>query len=237
MSDGIYAAVSGSMARAQELEVVANNLANANTSGFRSQSLVFREVLAQQQTAATNALDISQTSIAETTVSQAQGAIRHTARPLDVALDGPGYFVVRQGEQTLLTRNGHFSLNAEGKLACDGGALVQTTAGEVTAAANARVQISEDGDVAVNDEVVGRLLVAATNGSLTPMGGTLLKSNESTVAATNYRLKTESLESSNTNLMQQMTDLITLNRAFDATMKVIDNYKQIDSQTAREMAR
>lgn len=114
MSDGIYTAASGALARVHEIDVISNNLANASTHGFRSQEVVFREVLADAKGAAG---DEFRQSVADATVVRGgQGQLQQTSRPLDVALEGPGYFVMQSPDGPVFTRNGHFSINNKGVL-------------------------------------------------------------------------------------------------------------------------
>ncbi|MCC6812189.1 MAG: flagellar hook basal-body protein [Deltaproteobacteria bacterium] len=235
MADGIYNAASGALARMEQLDVVANNLANASSNGFRAQALSFREVLA-----ASGQGEVRQALVDGTRVKDTQGALVRTGRALDVALDGPGYFRLQSDNGPVLTRNGHFRVDAGGLLVNEDGLPVLGANGPVRVDPAARVSFSAEGEVLDGDEPVEKLsLVRYDAGDLRPLGGSLLtiKDGARPTQLDIGRVCGETLESSNTNVLHQMTEMISTNRLFDATMNAIDTYKQIDSKTAAGLSR
>jgi flagellar basal-body rod protein FlgF len=234
MSDGIYNAASGALARMNQLDVLSNNLANASTSGFRAETISFSDVLG-----AAGGAELRQAGVVGTRVRDAQGILTQTGRPLDAAIEGSGYFALEGG---MLTRNGHFEVDANGTLVGEGGRPVLMADGRpLMVEPDALIAFSENGDVMQNDQVIGTLALKHYDArSLEPVGGTLLKAASSAkelVVPRSTRVVGRTLEGSNTNVLSQMTELITTNRLFDATMNAIDTYKQLDSKTTNGLSR
>jgi len=130
MYTGLYAAVSGSLAHEMRLAILTNNLANANTAGFKADRPVFQVEplpdvvgpLAASEAAPAvmtslnrfHGRDSAQTQLSAVHTDFTQGALRTTGNPLDVALEGRGFFAVQTADGVAYTRQGTFSLNAEG---------------------------------------------------------------------------------------------------------------------------
>lgn len=235
MSDGIYNAASGALARMEQLDVVANNLANASSAGFRAQGIAFREVLANA-----SGSDARQALADGSRIRDTQGSLNQTGRPLDLALDGPGYFRLSGANGELLTRNGHFRVDAGGMLVSEDGLAVLGKDGPIRLSPDARVHVAPTGEVYDGDTMVAELaLVRYDARDLRPLGGSTLAPVTGAKPASGElgRVCAETLEGSNTNVLAQMTEMITTNRLFDATMNAIDTYKQIDSKTAAGLSR
>src|SRR4051812_39839406 len=124
MSDGIYTALSGSLAQQHSLDVIANNVANASTAGFRGDRVVFGEMLAgaQQKSAEVDPRQAAPqrtdqfVRVEENTLDRTNGMLRQTGNSLDVALNGDGFFKVRTPQGDRLTRAGNFQMREGGEL-------------------------------------------------------------------------------------------------------------------------
>jgi flagellar hook protein FlgE len=137
MEQSLIAAVSGIEADQTYLNVVGNNVANANTTGYKAENADFTDLLAEQiagasaplpggQGAGINPIAVgSGVRIGAVTNDQSQGSLLQTNQPTDVAIQGSGFLVAQQGGQTLYTRAGHLSLDANGDLATPTGGLIQ----------------------------------------------------------------------------------------------------------------
>ncbi len=139
MSKPLWPAMSGAIARDYEVEVIANNLANANTNGFKKDNVVFKEYLAQPERESPMTADIPRLPIKDkdlypldgkdqsfvvvngTVSSHAQGGLKVTDNPLDVALNGPGFFEVSTPSGIRYTRSGSFKLAPDGRLVTSDG--------------------------------------------------------------------------------------------------------------------
>lgn len=149
------------LARSQE--VTANNMANLNTPGFKTDTLFYR-LLDEEVNG-----KVIQSPVAMSQVSFQQGVLESTANPFDLAINGTGFFVVENDGQTYLTRNGRFSLDSDGFLRDEKGASVMGTGGpiqltQLMAATNnnqgdVRMDIAKDGTIRINDEVIDKLQI------------------------------------------------------------------------------
>ena len=154
MDSGLYAAYTGLLSRTQALETSANNLANANTNGFRAQKDYFRGVLAAfgsdpDGTGVQSAVN-SYGILGGNTLDLSQGQINHTGNPLDLALNGPGFFQVKSGNHTELTRDGAFLRSENGTLVTQHGEPVLSTTGQPIVVPLGDVHIGANGDVSVS---------------------------------------------------------------------------------------
>jgi flagellar basal-body rod protein FlgF len=224
MDSGYYAACTGLAAQTQALELVANNLANLATTGYRGQQATFRSLLTGPGTAALNPLNAVINNfglLSGSRVDLTPANLTATGNPLDLGISGNGMFVVQAGQQTLYTRNGSFHVAPNGELMTGDGATVlaeqsnllnppqpvNVPAGPVT--------VSADGTVSVNGAVVGKLRLAefAPGTSLTAAGNSLYAAPanaELPAAATSVHQGM--LESSNVSPMLSVVQLISVQR-------------------------
>src|SRR5207302_8879038 len=108
MDSGYYAAYTALLSRTEALDTIANNLANANTPGFRAQRNMFSSVLQQSQGSQLNRAINSYGVLSGSTLDATQGALQKTGNDLDVAIEGPGYFAIETAGGTMYTRDGSF---------------------------------------------------------------------------------------------------------------------------------
>ena len=145
MIRSMFSAISGLRNHQTMMDVVGNNISNVNTTGFKSSSVVFQDVLsqmvrgggaAQDELGGTNPAQVGLGSrIAAITTNFGQGALQRTGRATDLAVQGDGFFVVQQAGQELFTRAGSFSVDALGRLVTQEGGFIMgwgsTAAGEI----------------------------------------------------------------------------------------------------------
>src|SRR5262245_46777338 len=142
MSRSLFTASSGLTKDQEWLDVIGNNIANSNTPGFKSSSVVFQDILSQTLTAGSSpsnaAGSVNPTqiglgvTIGSTTPNFSQGSIQITNRNTDLAIQGDGFFVVQNGNDILYTRAGAFTLDANGDLVEESsGFRVQGTTGDI----------------------------------------------------------------------------------------------------------
>src|SRR5690349_588276 len=131
MDAGIFSAMSGSTAAQTRLDALANNLANASTAGFKAERVLQRAERAGDVAPPPNTVP---TPITRERVETdfAQGAISKSGNPLDVAIAGDGFFVVKTDRGERLTRGGDFILDGAGYLAASDGSRVQGTSGDIS---------------------------------------------------------------------------------------------------------
>ena len=243
MESGYYAACTALVARTQALDTIANNLANANTVGFRTQHNVFRSVLADAGDSSESSIDqaINQyVTLGQTVIDQSQGAMQKTGNGLDLAIDGPGYFAVQTANGTMYTRNGAFQVSSSRQLVTASGDLVMGSSGAITLPSG-DVSISSDGTISVNGAVAGKVNVvtfpAGTN--LTSMGNTYYSAPaDAATPAVNSSVRQGMLESSNVNPILSMAELITAQRSAESAQRALSMFtSEMDKISATDLAK
>lgn len=228
MGSGIYAACSALMARAQALDILSNNLANVNTTGYKGESQFYQALNAASQTAPGSALNsaVNQFGIlAGEGLNLSAGSVEKTSNPLDVAIEGPGFLEVQTAAGRVYTRAGNLQIGPTGTLlSADGDPVLGVGAGSTLAndkpiaVPSGAVSISPDGTLSVNGALVAklRLVEFPPTARLAPLGNTYFSAPAgAALPATQSHLDVGALESSNVNAIQAETDLIGLQRHFD----------------------
>lgn len=225
MESGIYAACSALIARSHALDVLANNLANVDTSGYKGESQFYQALNAASANPASGALDnaINRFGVlGGQALNLAPGAVQPTGNPLDVAIQGPGFLTVQAKAGVVYTRAGGLQIGADGVLeTAQGdpvlGDLGKGKLGPIKLPSGAP-SVSSDGTISVNGALVAKLHLTEFNPStpLTPLGDAYVSAPAADAhPATRSSLLSGNLESSNVNAIQAETDLITLQRHFD----------------------
>jgi flagellar basal-body rod protein FlgF len=244
MSDGIYCAVSGAISQQRQLDVVANNIANAGSVGYRGDRVAFREALAQARGPAQPAASLRYVTVSRVQTDTTQGGLKQTGNPLDLALQGDGYFTIETPQGVRYSRAGSFVLDAQGVLRTPSGNAVLSASGKkpqpITIGTRAAtITISPNGTVSADGVSVGQLKIVrfASPDALIKEGATLFSTqpDATPVNADETEIAQGFVESSNVNAVGSLNDLINANRAFEAFQRVIRTYGQIDDRTAREL--
>jgi flagellar basal-body rod protein FlgF len=160
-----------------------------------------------------------------TRLDRHDGALMHTGRPLDLALQGDGFFQVSDGERTFLTRNGQFVLGADGRVTDAHGRALMGQAGPVSLASDA-VVIGEDGSIRANGEVSDHLAIASVPGDveLTVAGDGLYTAPDGAAAEGSAKVHQGALEGSNVDPGHEMVQLMELTRHAGSVQHAISTY-------------
>lgn len=238
----MYTTLSGQIAAYKSIEVIANNLANMTTTGFKAEKLIFEKALTQQGSAQGSLRDeISEpnrlktdefTRIKGTFTDFSQGAVKKSANPLDVAINGEGLFVVLTPDGERYTRTGEFSLDATGRLVTYGGHAVQGTGGDIVIGSG-QAKIENDGSVVVDGQIVNQIrLVKPTEETQLlreaqqlfrlPEGGAIEE-------VPNVQVMGGALELSNVNAVLELTHMIMASRTYEA----MEQAKESSSRMSR----
>jgi flagellar basal-body rod protein FlgF len=229
MENSLLVGLSRQVALARELDVVANNVANMNTTGFKANRSMFEEYLmplARENGFQTRDRPVSFVQDRATWHETSQGAIQQTGNPLDVAIDGNAYLVVQTAGGERYTRNGALQIDAQGRLVTADGSPVIGENGPIQIQPTDRsISISPDGRVAVIEGANGK--TESQRGKLRLVGFAqpqqLQKDGANNFAAANgatatpttgARLLQGSIEKSNVNGVQEMSRLIEITRAY-----------------------
>lgn len=240
MPNGIYSAMTGALAQEEHMDIVANNLANGSTNGFKSVQATFKELLDETREGTKN--ETQRHVVLDGTYTDfSQGPLQHTHNPLDVAIQGEGFFVVDTPEGEKYTRNGAFVLNDKRQLTTVSGELVQGTGGAIEVPEGAVININQSGAVTSGQLEIGKIRVVQFENpqDLKRVGHNLYGAVEGVNAqdVENASVLTGALERSNVNMIREMTSLIKVSRFYDSFNKAIQTYRTVDSTTARELGR
>ncbi len=212
MVRALYVAASGMVAQANKQDVIANNIANAQTPGFKRErvtNVAFAEVFRRQlvfgasrnQTVYPSSTVDPVKTIPEQSVDTSQGTIRTTNNPLDLAIEGPGFFEVIYPGGIRYTRAGNFALNSSRELCTLDGAKVQGASGPIRLPAG-DIQICSDGIILANGQQVDRLKIFGASQGKT-------------------RVVSGALEESNVKVVEELADMIVNLRSFEANQKIV----------------
>jgi flagellar basal-body rod protein FlgF len=259
MLRGMYAAASGMLVGQKRMDVLANNLANVSTTGFKRDTTVsesFPEILLKRINDRSpdmpagpqpvGALGMG-TFISGTATRLMTGPMQQTGNPLDVAISGDGFFAVGTPQGIRYTRQGNFSQDANGTLVtADGdGVLVD---GQPVSAAHGAMSINSKGEVWADGQVLGRLTVVTSrdlgalrkegNGLWTTAGpadaSTLVTPSEATG---NYDLRAGYLEASNVEPITEMVEMMVIMRSFEANQRSLQMQDETLGKSANDIGR
>ena len=233
MIKGIYTSALGLIPLQKRLEVIANNLANVNTTGFKRDDAFTNELISADSLFKNGSVDPSASDLKEQTYTDfSQGPLEQTSNPLDVALSGQGFFEVQTPNGAMLTRDGSFSLSIDGTLVTRNGDPVMGMNGPIRISDVQKMQTSQlvigpDGTVKAGNQIYGqlRIVTPANLSQLFKAGSNLYELNQGGTlevvdpASTNVRQGY--LEGSNVNPIDEMVAMIQLQSNFQAGQKAI----------------
>ncbi|MFT4703283.1 MAG: flagellar basal-body rod protein FlgF [Bradymonadia bacterium] len=230
MSEGMYVALSGSIARQSQLDIVSNNLANINSTGYRAQRAVFAEALNE----AGSPTPSVRTS--EVALDMTPGPLTQTSNPLDLGISGDGWFRVALptgGEA--ITRGGSFVLSPEGTVTTQQGYDLLDVAGNPVQVSehDGRVTVEEDGTLwtEYGGEQTLSIVVPQDPTQLQPIGGGLVATPaENLMPSESPSVSQGYLEQSNASPMRGMTEMITLQRYFETMQNLIQSHHDLDKR-------
>ena len=256
MPSGLYIAASGMDSTLARQSVIANNLANVSTIGFKQNRAVDvafpTYLIARLHDQRMNVLD----GTAELrpnigfmgggvipqaiTTDYSQGAHLDTKNPLDFALNGPGFFTVLNPDgKTLLTRDGNFSLDGNGRLVTEDGLPVLGHNGEIYVDGN-QVTVDAEGNINVDGKALDQLLVVKVQdeSKLTKMGHSLFAigpNNKVDTAPDDIRVEQGTLEQSNVNSITEMVNMIDTYRSYELNSRIISTYDSMMNLAATQI--
>jgi flagellar basal-body rod protein FlgF len=237
----IYTAASAARALMQRQDGLSHNLANANTTGFRADQVVFRAVPVRGDGAPTRVVSVEATA----GFDDAAGAVETTGRNLDVAIQGKGFLALQAADGSeAYTRSGALQVMPDGQLVSTGGLPVAGEGGAITVPADATVSIGADGTVSAKPangpaQQVGKLKLVNPQPSELRKGedGLLrMQTGEDAAPDESVRLTPGALEGSNVNVIESMVGMIAASRQFETQMKLLQNAEQNDQRAAQLLA-
>ncbi len=224
----IYILASGAERAKDRLDTTTNNLANVNTPGFKK--IILREMSQKIQNNPGDSKEIfTFVRFNDTPVILQQGSLRKTDRTLDFAIQGDGFFVVKDsGGNQLLTRNGHFFINKDGLLVDqNGNAVLDENGNQIVLSSDKDISVTNDGSIYQKNQLIAKLQVVGYQ-SVSPVGNSYYQpiGAKKQVA---FKIYQGFLENSNVSAIKEMIELIEANRRFDMygnLMKSLDQLEQ-----------
>lgn len=222
IENAILIGLSRQMALRNQMDMVANNIANMNTTAYKSEELLFREYLVTSE-------EGDQMSYVEsygTLRNTSEGPMQPTSNPLDLAISGAGYFVVETQDGPEYTRNGHFTLNEQGQLTTMDGDPVMDVDNRVIEFANpsTEITISKDGTVTGDIGENFRLAVVSFDSeqALERDQNGLYKTDQQPTPVESPAVLQGMLEGSNVQPIIQMTNMIEVQRSYEHMQKMMN---------------
>ncbi len=256
MIQGINTAAAGMSSVIDWNDIIANNLANINTVGFKQLIPTFRDIkeiniqaenTAEPMNPGSGTIgSISAGSIIDMThLDFSTGALKKTDRNLDVAINGDGFFAIQTAKGEFYTRNGNFTLDENRDLVTKSGDKVLSEGGgainiDVTAQSMKELFISQDGRIMQGDIEIDKLRIVdfKDKSNLKTIGNSLFKSiDEQPVEMQNPSVSQGYLEGSNANVVKSMIDSITGSRTYETLSKIIRNSDSTLRKTINEVGR
>ena len=238
MDAGIFSAVSGSLAAQTRLDALANNLANAGTTGFKAERVLQRAARAGEPAPRPSTVSTPITrEWVETDFSQ--GALNRSGNPLDVALAGEGFLVVKTARGERLTRSGDFMIDSAGYLATGDGSRVQGTSGDISVP-KSPIVFGEDGSVRAGGQRVGQLRIVTVGdpAQLVRESGTRFAAGNQTLAEAtpgSVRVVQGSTEGANLSPVEGLVALIETVRGFETYMRAAERLDQMTAKAINEV--
>jgi flagellar basal-body rod protein FlgF/flagellar basal-body rod protein FlgG len=243
MNSGYYAAFTGLVARLDALDVIANNLANLNTTGFRGEREFYSAVTANLTGVALSPLNRAINDfgvLGGAHLDLSQGSLQSTGNNFDLAISGSAFFAVQTSRGVRYTRNGSFRVNPAGQVVTQDGEPVLGPAGPIVLPPG-EATIAEDGTIAVGGAVAGqiRMVDFAPGTDLQSEGNSdFVAPQGAEQAATSSKIEQGMLESANLNPVQQTVTMMALQRHAELLERTLSVFQNDFNKTAIEdMAR
>jgi flagellar basal body rod protein FlgG len=222
MAGGYYAALSGMRTRIDQLDRLADEIANAGTAGFKGERAALEKA---PRRAFVDALDTAiDVAAGPRRLDTRQGTVLPTGRELDVAIEGRGFMAVQTDAGVRYTRNGHLSRQADGRLSTSDGAVVLGEDGPITVGPGP-LEFGEDGTVRNGTIVAGKIRVVefADPKALIREGGSVLRAPDGVtpVDADAPIVRSGALEQSNVSVVEKVAELTTVSRTFEALQRAL----------------
>ena len=237
-----YVGLSRQMTLRRELDIVANNVANVDTVGFKVESLMTNTE--QRRPARDDQLPHAVRFVLDSGVARdfGQGSLRRTDNPLDVAVEGDAFLTLQTPDGDRYTRDGRLRIDAQGRLVSQTGDPVLSDAGAplVLRIDGPPPAIAADGTISQGDQSIGRLGVVRFDNlsALSKQGeGRFLADGAEPQAARDVQLRQGMLESSNADPMLEIVKLIELSRAYERVTKMIDNTQDLSRRAVERLGR
>ena len=230
MSSSIYTTLTRQQGLMQEMQVVANNLANASTTGYKSDRAVFTEYLVSTGNSGDHSLSMG--TLGGHTFQMEQGGLKFTGGRFGLAIQGEGFFMVETPQGQRLTRAGHFQLSGAGQLIdMQGNAVLGAGGNPINIPEDAgEVTFGADGTISGNGQIIDQVGIVLADGELTRDSNSYFSAEGGTVQAQDPKLVQAALEQSNVSPVLEVARMIEVQRAYEAGQALLEREDQRISQ-------
>ncbi|MCX7714800.1 MAG: flagellar basal-body rod protein FlgF [Clostridia bacterium] len=248
MVRGIYSAGTAMLTQRKKMDIIANNIANATTNGFKQDNMIsrsFKDMLISK----TNSFSIINTTsevgpintgihVDEVATNFSTGAITQTGNYTDVAIEGDGFFVINTDQGPRYTKDGAFKVNAEGYLVNQDGQAVMGENGQIYVGNN-KFSVNQNGEIYINEQYVDRLQIAsfADTTLLRKEGNNLYNNTGSAIVQSDVRVEQGALEASNVDVISQVVDMMQVYRNYEANQKIIQTMDSTLEKAVNELGK
>lgn len=242
MENTSFIALSRQGALQREIGIIANNLANLNTTGFKAKKMMFVEHIVKTKGGDRISGDrLAFVRDIATMRVTTQGNLEKTGNPLDLAIRGDGFFAIQTKNGERYTRDGHFRLDTQGQLVTQKGDPVLSDGGQpfFFGPEDKKISVSRDGTVSTENGEVGRvrLVQFKNNQAMHEIGNGLLSTDQTPTTVDNPDVVQNMLEDSNVQPITEMARMIAVQRAYDNVKKFIDREDQRIRTMIRDVTR
>jgi len=240
MIKGIYRAASGMLPQIRKQEVIANNLANASTPGFKRENIFLQELSEAKDCTMSRQEKWEIPMYDDIYTDFSQSVLERTDNPMNLALDGKGFMVVQSADgQSLYTRAGNFTISTEGIVVTSDGYQLQTDSGPIQIESGDTLTVGIDGTVSVNSEERGILqLVSFENPQrLEKFDGSVYRApeDEAPVEPESLWVRQGYIETANVDVIREMVDMIQSFREYESNQKAIQIEDESLEKTVNEV--
>lgn len=241
MDNAFLVGLSAQQVLQQRMDITANNLANMTSSGFKTERLVAREISEKPAAATDSPKDIEFVGAWMVQRDFSTGSIEQTGNPLDVAIEGEGFFVVQTPAGPAYTRDGRFTMNSNGEIVTRSGHVVTGSGGAIVINPEAGpIAIGKNGSITQDGQTIGKFDVVAFEhpGGLEKMGDNLWKAtDEAPREPEALSIAGGAVESSNVNAVSEITQMIEISRTYQSVSKMIDQADELRAASIDKLSR
>jgi flagellar basal-body rod protein FlgF len=235
MDSNLLINLSYQLAAYRSMDVIANNIANVSTPAFKRESMKFEQYVENASSVEGDDKPTSLCFVQDAGIGRdlREGPIEKTGAPFDLAINGPGYFTVRTAAGDRYTRNGHFTLDSEGRIATQDDDLLQGEGGEITVTSDdGDIHIAEDGTVTGIKGQLGKVkLVSFENeAALKKQGSSLYAADQPARPIDRPNLKQGALESSNVSAVVEISHMLEVMRAYQTSSNLAQSQQELMRQ-------
>jgi len=239
MDNTVYVGLSRQMILERELDITSNNLANVDTTGFKFESMISNDDSVTMPTPGIAPAAVHFVADAGVARDFTQGSLVQTNAPLDVAVDGKGFFTINTAAGPRYTRDGRFKMDATGRIVTQDGDPVDGGGDIVLDPKKGQVTISPNGVISQQGENVGKISVVSFDSlaALSKDGNNQYRndSNLTPTPTTNAQVRQGFLESSNVEPVRQITRLIEIERAYDAVANMMSSTQDLSDSAIQRL--